>query len=48
MNLATAYPNSAISTGAMLVIALVMVGCLAFWLVSVYLADTRRSSRKRP
>jgi hypothetical protein len=39
MDLASAYPNSAISTGAMLAIALVAVGGLAIWLVLVFLAD---------
>lgn len=38
MFLADAYPNSDISAGAMLAIALVMVGVLAFWLVMVYVA----------
>ena len=44
MDLATAYPNSAISTGAMLAIALVAVSTLAIWLVLVFLAD-RKTSR---
>lgn len=44
MDLATAYPNSAISAGAMLVIALVMTGSLALWLALVFLAD-RKSAR---
>lgn len=39
MYLANAYPNSAISAGALMAIAFVMVGVLAFWLVMVYLAD---------
>jgi hypothetical protein len=42
MDLASAYPNSAISTGAMLAIALVMAGSLAFWLVMVFVADRQR------
>ena len=41
MDLASAYPNSAISTGAMLAIALVAAGSLALWLVLVFLADRR-------
>lgn len=32
------YPNSAISAGAMIAIAAVMVVALAFWLGAVYLA----------
>jgi hypothetical protein len=50
MDLASAYPNSAISTGAMLVIALVMVGSLALWLGLVFLADRSRRDRsaRRP
>lgn len=39
MNLASAYPNSAISAGAMMAIAFVMVAVLAFWLIMVYVAD---------
>lgn len=38
MNLASAYPNSDISVGAMTAIAVVMVAVLAFWLVAVYVA----------
>jgi hypothetical protein len=50
MDLASAYPNSAISTGAMLVIALVMTGSLALWLGLVFLADRNRrdQSARRP
>jgi len=44
MYLANAYPNSAISAGAMTAIALVAVGTLAFWLVMMFLAGT--SSQK--
>lgn len=49
MELANAYPSSAISAGAMTAIALVMVGVLAFWLVAVYLADRppRAGSERR-
>ncbi|HET9079733.1 MAG TPA: hypothetical protein VFO01_04355 [Trebonia sp.] len=39
MYLASAYPNSAISAGAMMAIAFVMVSVLAFWLIMVYVAD---------
>jgi len=39
MRLASAYPNSAISTGAMIAIAVVMAAVLAFWLVMVFVAD---------
>jgi hypothetical protein len=42
MDLASAYPNSAISTGAMLAIALVAAGSLALWLVLVFRADRAR------
>lgn len=35
---ASAYPNSDISAGAMVAIAVVMVAVLAFWLVMVYIA----------
>lgn len=39
MFLASAYPDSAISATGMTVIALVMAGCLAFWIGMVYIAD---------
>jgi len=42
MQLASAYPNSAISAGAMVAIALVAAGSLAFWLVMVFVADRQR------
>ena len=38
MNLASAYPNSDISVGAMTAIAVVAVAALACWLVMVYVA----------
>jgi len=41
MRLASAYPNSAISTVAMIAIAVVAAGSLAFWLVMVFVADRR-------
>lgn len=39
MYLASAYPDSAISAGAMTAIAVVMVAVLFFWLIMVYVAD---------
>jgi hypothetical protein len=51
MDLASAYPNSAISAGAMLAIALVTAGSLAIWLVMVFLADRKTtdvSARRAP
>jgi hypothetical protein len=47
MYLASAYPDSAISAGAMTAIAVVMVAVLAFWLIMVYVAD-RQGARKSP
>lgn len=38
MDFASAYPDSAISAGAMAAIALVAAGCLAAWLIMVFLA----------
>jgi heme/copper-type cytochrome/quinol oxidase subunit 2 len=38
MNLASAYPNSDISAGAMTAVAVVMVAVLVFWIVMVYVA----------
>lgn len=46
MYLANAYPNSAISAGAMMAIAFVMVGVTGIWLAMVYLAD--RQSHPKP
>ncbi len=49
MNLASAYPNSDISAGAMMAIAFVMVAVLTFWLVMVYVAarEPRRPRGQR-
>jgi len=46
MPLASAYPNSAISTGAMIAIAVVMASVLAFWLVMVFVADRTKMGRQ--
>ncbi len=39
------YPNSALSAGELAAIAVVVVGCLAIWLASVFIAarEPRRS-----
>lgn len=47
MYLANAYPNSAISAGAMTAIALVAAGTLALWLIFVFLADRNRPKDAR-
>jgi spore maturation protein SpmA len=48
MYLASAdYPNSDISTGAMVAIAVVMASVLLFWLGSVYLAERNSQVRAR-
>lgn len=39
MSFASAYPDSALSAGLLVLIALVMVGALAIWLGLVFLAD---------
>jgi hypothetical protein len=39
MNLADAYPNSALSVGALMAIAFTMVIVLAIWLIMVFRAD---------
>ena len=44
MNIASAYPNSALSALTMMAIGLVMAGSLAAWLGLVFLAD--REPRK--
>jgi spore maturation protein SpmA len=41
------YPNSDISTGAMVAIAVVMTSVLLFWLGSVYLAERSGQARAR-
>jgi hypothetical protein len=41
MELASAYPDSAISAGAMVAIAIVAVATIAIWLVAVFLADRK-------
>jgi hypothetical protein len=38
MNIASAYPNSALSVGALVILAFVMVICLALWLIMVFRA----------
>jgi hypothetical protein len=43
MELASAYPNSALSAGAMAAIVVVMAGGLIVWLVLVFLADRKTS-----
>jgi hypothetical protein len=48
MYLANAYPNSALSAGALMAIAFVMVGVLAFWLIMVYVADRQGARRDVP
>jgi hypothetical protein len=40
MYLASAYPNSALSAGALTVLALVMALSLALWLILVFRADS--------
>ena len=48
MYLASAdYPNSDISTGAMVAIAVVMASVLLIWLGSVYLAERSGQARAR-
>ena len=48
MYLASAdYPNSDISTGAMVTIAVVMASVLLIWLASVYLAERSSQARAR-
>ena len=48
MYLASAdYPNSDISTGAMVAIAVVMASVLLIWLGSVYLAERSSQTRAR-
>jgi hypothetical protein len=50
MNLASAYPNSDISVGAMTAIAVVMSAVLVFWIIMVFVAarEPRRSHEPMP
>jgi hypothetical protein len=48
MNLASAYPNSALSAGALVVLALVMAVSLALWLILVFRADKSSASGAQP
>lgn len=41
MNLADAYPNSALPVGALLAISLTMAVVLAVWLIMVFRADSQ-------
>lgn len=41
MNLASAYPNSALSAGALMAIAFTMAIVLAIWLIMVFRADSQ-------
>lgn len=46
MNLASAYPNSALPAAEMAVIALVMLASLGFWIIMVFLADRDGGGRR--
>jgi hypothetical protein len=47
MNLASAYPNSALSAGALIALALVMAVSLALWLILVFRADQSGAKETR-
>jgi hypothetical protein len=46
MYLASAYPNSALSVLALMLLAFVMAGCLALWLGLVFLADRKSTEQE--
>jgi hypothetical protein len=46
MYLANAYPNSALSAAALMVLGFVMVGALALWLGLVFLADRKSTAKE--
>ena len=48
MNLADAYPNSALPVGALLAIALTMAVVLVIWLIMVFRADSQPKADSRP
>ena len=47
MYIASAYPNSALSAGALAAIALVAAATLALWLVLVFLAEKNNEKNAR-
>ena len=48
MNIASAYPDSALSAGALLILAVVMAISLALWLILVFRADKSSARDPRP
>ncbi len=40
------YPNSALSAGELAIIAVVVVGCLAIWIASVFIAAREPRDRR--
>ena len=48
MNLADAYPNSALPVGALLAIALTMAVVLVIWLIMVFRADRQPKAGSQP
>jgi sugar phosphate permease len=48
MNLADAYPNSALSVGALMAIAFTMAIVLAIWLIMVFRADGKPQADGKP
>jgi len=48
MNLADAYPNSALPVGALMAIAFTMAIVLAIWLIMVFRADDQPKASRQP
>jgi hypothetical protein len=48
MNLADAYPDSALSVGALMAIAFTMAIVLAIWLIMVFRADSQPKADSHP
>ena len=48
MNLADAYPNSALPVGALMAIAFTMAIVLAIWLIMVFRADGQPKADSKP
>jgi hypothetical protein len=44
MDIASAYPNSALPAGALVILAVVMVAGLALWIILVFRADQSSAS----
>lgn len=47
MNLASDYPNNALSAGPLIAISVTMAAVLAIWLIMVFRADSQQGSKPK-